>query len=259
MQSPRPRSAVLCLVLLSAIHVRAATTVALTPDQDSVVATGIANAFVSNNYGGAGATSVSGSSAGKGEAQTITRFDTATAKASFDTEFGAGNWILDSASLRLVGMTPGGANPLFNSTNVAGQFLVQWVPTDNWVEGTGTPNTPATTGVTWTDIATLGTGAESLGAQSYDGTIAAADYYLSPSPGLLLDISNGKTASFILSAVSPTMTAIFVSRSNGTPANWPELNLTASAVPEPGRAMLVMVGALSLVFRRRGNNEDRIS
>ena len=237
------------IVVLLAITQAKAAVVALNPDLDTVVATGPSNNFINNNYGGAGATSVAGASTSKGEQRTVTRFDVSTAASAFNTEFGAGNWAVDSVVLRLTAQVPGGANPLFNNPNVAGQFIIDWVSVDSWVEGTGNPNTPTASGLTWATL-NLGT-AQSQGTQGYNGSTGAVDYLLTPSAGLLADIMSGGYASFMLRASDPTMSAIFNSRSNGTTANWPVLTITASAVPEPGRMALLMLGMTALLARRK--------
>ena len=241
-------SRVLLITWLSASLCCAATTLSTTPTQDTTIATGVSNAFINYNYGGAGAFSVSGTGAGKGAADGVLSFNVSSITSGFNTQYGAGNWTINSVVLGLVAQAPG-ANNLFNSSNVAGTFHVDWVPNNGWVEGTGTPNSPATTGLTWAN-ASLGT-AESLGDQSYTGGTGAMSFSLTPSEGLLGDITNGTTATLELSGVTSTMTAVFDSRNNGASSNWPVLTITASAVPEPGRMMLIMLGALRLCARRR--------
>ena len=245
---PRFLSRLLLLAGLSTSFSQAATTLSVTPTQDTTIATGVSNAFINNNYGGAGAFSVSGTGAGKGAADGVLSFNVSSVASGFNTQYGAGNWTINSVVLGLVAQAPG-TNNLFNSSNVAGTFHVDWVPNDSWVEGSGTPNAPSSTGLTWGN-ASLGT-AESLGDQSYSGGTGAMSFSLTPSSGLLGDITNGSTATLELSAVSSTMTGVFNSRTNPTPANWPVLTITASAVPEPGRLMLAMLGALCLCVRRR--------
>lgn len=241
-------SRLLLVAGLSTSFCRAATTLSVTPTQDTVIATGVSNAFINNNYGGAGAFSVSGTSAGKGAADGVLSFNVSSITSGFNTQYGAGNWTINSVILGLVAQAPG-ANSLFNASNVAGTVHVDWVPNDSWVEGTGTPNSPTLTGLTWAN-ASLGT-AESLGDQSYNGGTGAMSFSLTPSAGLLDDINNGSTATLELSAVTSTLTGVFASRSNGTSSNWPVLTITAAAAPEPGRMMLVMLGALGLCVRRR--------
>ena len=245
---PRSLARLLLIAGLSTSFSRAATTLSVTPTQDTTIATGTLSAFINNNYGGAGAFSVSGTGAGKGAADGVLSFNVSSITSGFDTQYGVGNWTINSVVLGLVAQAPG-ANNLFNSSNVAGTFHVDWVSNNGWVEGTGTPNSPTTTGLTWAN-ASLGT-AESLGDQSYTGGTGAMSFSLTPSAGLLGDINNGTTATLELSGVTTTMTGVFNSRSNGTSSNWPVLTITASAVPEPGRMMLVILGALGLCARRR--------
>lgn len=238
----------LLLAGLSTSFCRASLTLSTTPTQDTTIATGVSNAFINNNYGGAGAFSVSGTGAGKGAADGVLSFNISSITSGFNTQYGAGNWTINSVVLGLVAQAPG-ANNLFNSSNVAGTFHVDWVPNNGWVEGTGTPNAPTSTGLTWAN-ASLGT-AESLGDQSYSGGTGAMSFSLTPSAGLLGDINTGGTATLELSGVTSTMTGVFNSRSNGTSSNWPVLTITASAAPEPGRMTLVLLGALGLCTRRR--------
>jgi len=219
------------IMLMSAPLAGAATSVSLQADQDSLVATGVSNASVANNYGDAGATSVAGSATTHAEQRTITRFNTASAKTSFDTAFGVGRWRIDSVKLQLNCVVPGGANGVFNNPNVAGSFRIDWIPTDTWTEGTGRPNDVTTDGVSWNDIATLATGAVSQGSQSFSGSTGLTNYTLTATTELLNDIIAGDKTSFILSPVSSTMSMVVHSRTFTNSSTRPQLTITASALP----------------------------
>ena len=249
-----PRTIAFAIAIVAAIrvHVEAATTLStpINPDQDTVIATGVSNAFVNNNYGSAGAVSVAGASSGKKEQRAVMRFNVSTVISSFNALLGVGNWSIDSVTLQLAAQVPGGTNPLFNNPNVAGTFRIDWVPGDSWVEGTGTPATPTTTGLTWAN-ASLGT-AVSQGNQSYNGGTGLMSFTWTPTSEMMQDIMNGGEMSLELSAVTATMSGIFTSTNNGTPSNWPSLNFTAS--PEPSRALLIVAGMLGVMSRRRRNN-----
>lgn len=243
----------LCALLLAA-PAFAATTITIRPDGsgtsngDAFVTTGPSNNLTVSNYGGAGALAVSASLA-NGSFASVLRFDIASAKATFDATYGAGNWWIESAVLELATSNPN--NAIFNSPNVAGAFSVQWFATDGWTEGTGTPAAASGTGVKWSDLATLLTGAESEGtftiASIADGAIA--QYTLSPSSGLLADLLAGGPTSFALQAADSTMTAVFNARSFGTASRRPALILTAA--PEPGRIVSLGLGMVAFCLRRR--------
>ena len=223
----------LLFAVLGMAQTEAQTTVSLQPDQDAVVATGPSNSFVANNYGGAGAIAVAGASTTKGEQRAVLRFDTSSAAAAFDTVYGSGSWKIDGVVLRLTAQVPGGNNPVFNVPNVAGAFLVEWIPANAWTEGSGTPILPGTAGVTWSDVPTLEMNAESEGVQSFSGIAGTTDYTLNPSAGLLAAIKGGGLASFMIRASDATMSMVVNSRSYITASNRPFLTITASPKPAP--------------------------
>src|SRR6185436_8285501 len=80
------------------------------------------------------------------------RFNTAAMVASFDSALGTNNWIINGARLRVTELGAP-AQALFNRG--VGGFEIRWITNDNWIEGTGNPNTPTTTGITFNDEATL--------------------------------------------------------------------------------------------------------
>ena len=239
--------------------VRGATVISLRPDGtgtgngDAFVTTGSATTDLSgNNYGGAGSIGVSAALA-NGSFASLLRFDVSTAKASLDGTYGVGGWTIDSIGLQLT--TTNANNGIFNA-NHTGTFDVSLISSTTWVEGTGNPNIPTTTGVKWTEFAGLTSGAEALGAFSIasvtDGTTAT--YTLTPTSSLLYDVLNGGVASLALTADSAdnAVSAQFNSRNfTGTASRRPALIITASATPEPGRALLLMAGAVCVAWRRR--------
>lgn len=236
------------LFAVSAGH--AATTIQASAD--TFVATGSgATDRTANNYGGAGAVAVAAASTGVGEERSVLRFDVSTAKASFDSTYGVGNWTITGVQLELTATGPN--NPIFNQpSNIAGSILVQWVPTDSWTEGTGTPASATTNGLVWTGIGALGTGAENEGTISFGGgNSGTADYTLAPGSGLTADLLSGGQITFILSAADGNVSAVFNSRTIGTVASRPGLILTVAPVPEPGRVLLLLAGMAGMTLRRR--------
>lgn len=246
------------LLLLGTAH--AATTVTLQPDNtgtsnaDTFVTTGSAtNDLSGNNYGAAGALGVS-AALPNGTFASLLRFDLSSATSTFNSTYGTGGWSINSIALQLTTTTAN--NAIFNPSQ-PGAFDVKWIASNAWVEGTGNPKNPSSTGVKWTDFAGLTSGAQAEGVFNVTnvGDGVTASYTLSPSSGLLFALQTGGQASLALTAdpTDSTMSALFNSRDFGTPDRRPALIITASAVaaPEPGRAMLLMLGTLGTLRRRR--------
>jgi len=134
---------------------------------DAFVTTGPSGNLSGNNYGGAGALSVAAPGLSKGEFQSVLQFDLSGAVTSFNTQFGAGQWNIQSITLSLTATSPN--NAIFNSS-AAGQFGISWMQNDSWTEGTGTPAAPTTTGITYSSLPSYtGAGDESLGTFSFNG------------------------------------------------------------------------------------------
>ncbi len=240
---------------------QAATTVTLRPDStgtsngDAFVTTGSASTDLSgNNYGAAGALAVS-AALSSGTFASLLRFEVSSVKSTFDSTYGVGGWSIDSVGLQLTTTTT--MNPIFNASQ-AGTFDVKWIPSDSWVEGSGNPMTPGTTGVKWTDFAGLSSGAEAQGAFTVAnvGDGVTATYTLTPSSSLLYDILSGSPVSLTMTAdaLDNAVAVLFNSRNFGTSARRPGLIITASAAvaaPEPSRALLLMTGLVCTLRRRR--------
>ncbi len=229
------------------------------------VATGAGNPDA--NYGGAGAVQISGASTSKGAMQALLKFDLGSAKTTFDTTFGAGNWLINSITLQLgtnfgtQGIQPN--NPIFNAVNT-GLFKIDWQANDSWGgEGAGNPGSPffpsnpPTDGVTWNSIALLlGASDENVGTFTYlpvgntnPPSIPAASYALGLTPGFLADAIAGNVVSLRGYAGDNTVSYLFNAHSFGS--NSPTLVVNAVAVPEPAVLGLLGAGVAFLTLRRR--------
>jgi hypothetical protein len=236
-------TAVLCIQSASCL----AETFSLGPEADAFVTSGNPD----SNYGGGGSLGVSAPGLPNGEFRALFRFDLAAPKASFDSAFGAGNWLLESVSLQLTAASPN--NPLFNAS-AAGEIDSSWLQNDLWAEGVGTPSSPGGSGITWNTLPTfLSAGDEDLGAFTFDGaTMGTAIYPLAVSSGFSADALSGSLASILLRPAlgDTTVSALFNSRTFNNAANRPVLTLSAIAIPEPSSCILAGFGAVIVSLTR---------
>ena len=227
--------------------------ISLTPTADAFVSAANPN----SNYGGAGGLAVSAAGLPKGEFGSLLQFDLAAAKAAFDGALGAGAWTIQSVTLTLTATPPN--NPLFNgnaagpggsNVNFAGRFSLDWVQTDAWLEGTGTPAAPSGAGVTNSGLSgILGGGSEVLGTFDFNGaTSGAVTYNLTLTPGLVGDVTAGSLLSLHGHAADSNVSALVNSRSAGATSSRPTLTITA--VPEPATSSLALA-AIPVFYRRR--------
>jgi hypothetical protein len=236
-------SPVVALALLLALPVHGATFV-LNPSADAFVTAGPSGNLSANNYGAAGALSVAAPGLPKGEFQSILQFDLSSARASFDAQFGAGQWIPESSSISLTATSLN--NAIFNSS-AAGQFSISHMQTDSWTEGSGTPSVLAASGITFSSLPSLTSpGDETLGTFSFNGaTSGSATYSLSLTPAFSAAASAGSLVSHRLFAVDNAVSYLFDSRNFGTASARPVLSIVA--VPEPSALFLLGSGVLVLV------------
>lgn len=238
------RRAISLLALLATPILASAASFSSNPTADAFVTTGPSGNLSANNYGGGGALSVSASGLSQGEFQSVLKFDASAAASSFDATFGAGQWVVESVTLR-VNATP--ANNTIYNTPAAGQFGIAWMENDSWIEGSGSPNSPGATGITFDSLQDTFIGADdqSLGTFPFDGaTSGSLSYGLGLTPGLTGDLLTGAHLSLRLFAADASLSAVFNSRNFGTAANRPLLTIVA--IPEPGALELSMVGLLVL-------------
>ena len=227
-----------------------AATFNLNPLADALVTTGTGGAFSANNFGGAGALAIAAPGLPKGDFQSVLQFDLAGARSSFDAQFGAGQWTLQSVTLQLT--SANNNNPAFFNTTAAGQFGVSLLRNNSWLEGTGNPATPATDGVSHDTLLSTfidNVNDQALGTFSFGGGSSGANSYaLSLSSGLLADVLAGDHLSLRLFATDNGVSYLVNSRSVAASANRPTLII--SVVPEPRALALGFVGLAVFVMRR---------
>jgi hypothetical protein len=234
----------LCVFLPSLVL---SATFSLNPSADAFVTTGPSGNLANNNYGAAGGLSLAAPGLSQGEFQSVLQFGFSSAKSSFDTQFGAGQWTIQSVTLQLTATTPN--NGIFNAGS-AGQFGISWMQNDGWIEGTGTPQAPTASGITFSSLSSFASGAdEALGIFSYNGaTSGNAAYSLNLTPLFSGDILAGNTVSLRLFPTDSAVSYLSDSRNFGTAAARPLLTITA--VPEPGQFALGLLG-LGICFLAR--------
>lgn len=225
-----------------------AASVSVNPIADAFVTTGTGNSLVASNYGSAGALAVSASGLSKGEFQSFLKFDLSSVKSTLDADYGAGLWTIQSITLSLVTTAPN--NGIFNN-NAAGQFNLSWTQDTSWTEGTGTPNAPASTGITFSTAPSFqGPNDQLLGTFSFaGGTTGNNSYTLALTSGLVNGARNGSVVGMDMVAADSAVSYL-VDSGNFTQAGSRPL-LTITAIPEPGTLTLGGLGAALLLALRR--------
>jgi hypothetical protein len=242
------RSFIAIVLVAVAARVTSAATFQLGARSDAFVS----SANPTNNYGGAGAVAVSAGGLPQGEFASVMKFDFAAAKASFDVTFGAGAWTVTGLALQVTAASPN--NAIFNSPAASGSFTIQWMQNDGWVEGSGTPNVPGGTGITFNTLSTFTSGSDQpLGLFTFSGgTSGSTTFTLDLAPGFVADVLAGGTASLLMSPSGASIAALFNSQSFNTASSRPVFTVTV--VPEPASLALVVAGAAAGIGwrRRRG-------
>ena len=244
-----PRVFALPAVFSATVCACSAASVSTNAFSDAFAATGSTGNLSANNYGGGGALAVAAGSLPLGEFQSVLQFHLAGARSSFDAEFGAGLWTVQSVTLQLTASPHN--NPIYNDI-AAGQFSISLMQNNSWVEGTGTAGIPTTDGVTFNSLQSTyinNAGDQALGTFSFGGGSSGANSYtLGLTTGLIADLLAGDDLSLRLYAADAAVSYLFSSRANGSSAARPTLIIVS--VPEPGGLALFVVGLSSLCFWR---------
>lgn len=219
-----------------------------TTSADAFLATGSSNNPAGSdltglNFGDAGTLVITPAVSEKGEFQSVLRFSLSNAVSMFNTNFGAGNWTITNISLTLTsnygsnGVQPN--NDIFPVIS-GGTFVIEWLSNDAWVEGTGTPNLPASDGVTYSSLTDLLSGAPAiLSTNTYTppGNNVPVTYQLPLNTNLLADVSAGGDVSLLFYAADNRIGYLFNSREYGR-GNQPLVNVTATLKVVPPKILL---------------------
>jgi hypothetical protein len=243
-------SIITLLFLIAASLAARAASFSTNPTADAFVTTGPSGNLSGNNYGAAGALALSAPGLPQGELQSVLQFNLGGALSSFNSTFGVGQWSIQSVTLLLTAAPAN--NTIFNPSS-PGVFGISWMQNDSWTEGTGSPAAPGASGITFLSLQNtfLSAADENLGTFSFNGaTSGAFTYSLGLTPGFTSDLLAGDNLSLRLFAADNSVSGVFSSRSFGTVANRPVLNIVA--VPEPGTLALGGLGlALCACWRQR--------
>jgi hypothetical protein len=222
----------------------------LNPIADAVVD----SAEADENFGLAGALSLAAPASSAGEFDTFMEFDFSSLEASL--LLGAR---VQSVTLELTSALP--LNPIFNSS-VAGNFTIEWITNDAWIEGTGNPNAPDpnSADLNFTnhlDYLTPGTD-QALGTFSFNGSTSGdSTYTLALAPNFVADMQAGNHVSLYFTAADAAVSYLFNSEDFQGPDAAPVLSVTL--VPEPKSRGLLLAGlSLFAANRRRGPQTTRL-
>ncbi|MBP9902299.1 MAG: hypothetical protein V9H26_05885 [Verrucomicrobiota bacterium] len=239
--SGRPAKYSLFLCLCASALAQAQVTFTGTTSDDAFLATGSpSNPKGTNltalNFGLGGVLLVASAASTNGEFQSVLKFNLSGATSLFHTSYGTG-WTISGISIELTsnvgtaGTQPD--NPLFNPV-CGGNFVIQWLADDNWVEGSGRPNFPATDGVTYSSLSNLLAGGhEILCTNTYSppGNNVHQTWSLPLQEGLLQDIADGRAVSLRLYAADDQINYLFNSHNFGN-GNEPLIHITAAPLPK---------------------------
>ena len=203
----------LCLLLCPLVAGAQITNVWTYPSADSFVRA----LDPTSNFGKAGALAVSGALARNdigdtnGEYDSFIRFPTDGLKKALNAALGSNNWKLTGVELRL-SEDSDPDNPIFNRG--VGAFEIRWVSSTNWVEGSGTPKSNRTTGITYQQVPALLDPLKdvSLGQFTNSGADLHLAFTLPLADALVTNILAGRALNFYLAPVTPTIGFTFYSR-----------------------------------------------
>lgn len=212
-----------------------------------------ANTYVSSaqpgvNFGGKGAMEIAvPTAAQQNTEESLIQFSTTAMESAFNTDYGAGNWMVTGVTLTFFSnFATAGQQPGNSSFNVIepGGFELDWLSDNNWSQSA----------ITWNNISSVlpGTGnntSASLGDFNWQANGASSTTWtLALDPNLSNAIDTGTAVTiFGQPTANSTVGYLFNTLTEG---NAPILNVTAEAVPEPSSLALVFSGLAGLATFR---------
>jgi len=199
------------------------------------------------NFGAAGMLAIAPGSSVKGEFQSLVKFPLTNALSLFNATFGPGRWFITNITLDFAsnygvqGAQPN--NAMFNVIS-GGEFIVEWLANDQWVEGTGTPSSPTTDGVAYNSLPTLlAAGREPLCTNTYapPGNNVHVTWPLPLTTNVLGDIAAGGEVTLRFYAADDRVNYLFNSYTYGR-GNEPLIHVTATALPP---TLSILVGSVT--------------
>lgn len=224
------------LLVLANFHSLAQLTFTNTTTDDAFLATGspdnsLGTNLTADNFGAAGVLAVAAASSPNGEFQSVLKYDVSGATNLFDGVYG-GAWTISGISLQFAcNFGTQGAQPdnaLFNPVNT-GNFVIEWIADDDWVEGTGRPMAPTMDGVTYNSLSNLLEEEHvPLCTNTYvpPGDNVHVTWPLPLDPNLVSNILAGGPVSFRVYAADNQVSYLFNSHNFGN-GNQPLINITA--------------------------------
>jgi len=159
---------------------------------------------------------------------------------NFNSLFGSDSWAVTGSTLQVTEVGAPG-NAIFNRGT--GSFQIRWIANDNWTEGTGTPSAPGTSGIVYTNEASLlnPTTDAVLGTFTNAGVDGVLSFPLTLPAPFVSDLVAGGEVGLFLTPIDPGIGFTFDSRSFGVLSAHPYLGV--SAAPRPVIASLTVSGA----------------
>jgi hypothetical protein len=206
----------------------------------------LSSAHPNSNYGGAGALELSATGSTNGIFDSVMQFNLAS----------AAGLSIQSITLQLTAGSPN--NPIFNA-QASGSFSVIWMDNSSWIGGSGMPNSPGLTGITYNTLPNyLDASDESLGTFNLNAATSGTNFAVStltlqlPS-GFVNAVTSGSNVSLELVPSDNNVSYLCYSGSFTTISDRPLLTVTA--VPEPASWWLAALGlplmALACCRRRK--------